>query len=175
MTRPEFQKRLAKAQKHERRVKASLELRGWLAELFGQGQLSEQMRDVIKRVKTPVRYMPDIIAAQKFNATTRIVFIDAKDGDKWQETENHDVEKAALDAAEQWEQMSGCAFYYVFADGGVATPEMVRATCTDGRFRGIGSGTPFVVFPRSVCTTFDATFGPAEQWATSAEQDGEAA
>lgn len=164
MTAREFRRRLTKAQEFERKVIAELQIRGWLAEPFGQGQLSEQMRDVIKRISTPVRYMPDIIAAKKFSAKMRVVFIDAKDGDTHQETGNHNLETAALDAAEKWEAMSECPFYYVFSDGRVATPGLVREICWPGTYRGVGSGTPFVLFRKVACERFDVTFGTRDPW-----------
>lgn len=164
MTKREFMRRLDQAQEFEQKVIAELIARGWQAEGFGQGQLSEEMRDVIRRVNTPVRYMPDIIACKRFPARTLLVFIDAKAGDKWRETGNHDVETAALDAAEKWVALSECPYYFVFPDGGVLEPPALRELGQPGRFRGIGSGTPFLLVPRSACTRFNAIFGPRDQW-----------
>lgn len=164
MTKREFMRRLDLAQEFERKVIAELVSRDWQAEGFGQGQLSEEMREVIRRVNTPVRYMPDIIACKRFTGKTLLIFIDAKAGEKWRETGKHDVETAALDAAEKWVALSDCPYYFVFPDGGVLTPAVLRELGEPGRFRGVGSGTPFLLVPRTVCTHFNTVFGPRDQW-----------
>lgn len=161
MTEREFRNRLAPAQEFEQRVVGALLERGWAAEPFGQGQLTPAMRDHIRRVDTAVRWMPDIIAAKRFAAQTLITFTDAKAGEKWRETGNHSIEAAALASAEKWIEMSGdrCPYYFVFADGGVATPSVIRELGRPGAFRGVGSGTPFLLLPVSACQKFDAIFG----------------
>lgn len=164
MTRREFERRLEVATAFEVKVVAALVERGWRAERFGQGQLSEEMREIIKKVNTKVRYMPDVIAAKDFSAKTRLVFVDAKAGDKWQETGNHDIEAAALDGAEKWQQFSECPVYFVFANGDTITPQNFREMCKPGRFRGIGSGTPFLLVTRSACSPFNVVFGARDAW-----------
>jgi hypothetical protein len=164
MTAREFRRRLDRAQAFEEKVAAELVARGWVAERFGQGQLSEQMRDMIKRVKTRVRYMPDIIAAKRFGARTSLIFVDAKAGDKWRETGRHDVEAAALDGAEAFQAMADCPVYFVFSDGGVVTPAVFRELAAPGPYRGVGSGTPFLLATREVCQRFDAVFGFRDAW-----------
>lgn len=159
-----FARRLEVAVAFEEKVVATLVERQWRAERFGQGQLSADMRDIIRRVRTPVRYMPDIIAAKRFTVETRIVFVDAKAGDRYKETGNHDIESAALDGAELWQQYSGCETYFVFANGDTITPTAFRELSTPGNFRGSGSGTPFLLAPRAACSRFDAIFGPRDAW-----------
>lgn len=164
MTRREFVRRLEVATAFEEKVIAALVERDWRAEKFGQGQLSEEMRDIIKRVNTRVRYMPDVIAARTFTARTRLIFVDAKAGDKWRETGNHDIETAALEGAEKWEQYSECPMYFVFTSGDTITPADFRSLATTGRFKGVGSGTPFMLAPRTACSGFDAVFGTRDAW-----------
>lgn len=164
MTRREFERRLEVATAFEDKVVAALIERGWRAERFGQGQLSEEMREIIRRVNTPTRYMPDIIAARPCPAGTRLSFVDAKAGEKWRETGNHDIETAALEGAEMWESYSRCEVFFVFSDGGTITPKVYRELATPGRFRGVGSGTPFVLVPRAACMRFDAVFGARDAW-----------
>jgi hypothetical protein len=165
-----FQGRLAAAHAHEDRVRASLLLRGWAAEPFGQGQLTPEMRDYLRRVPTSVRWMPDIIAAKQFAARTQVVFVDAKAGDRYKDTGNHDIELAALDAAEKWIQLAGdaCPYYFVFDDGGVLTPSVARELGDPGVWRGNGSGTPFLLVPSIACQSFDGVFGPREPFETEA-------
>lgn len=160
--------RLERAQEFEQKVVAALVERDWQAEGFGQGQLSEDMREVIRRVNTPVRYMPDIIACKRLVTGTRLVFVDAKAGDRWKDTGKHDVETAALDAAEKWVTLSECPYFFVFGDGGVLTPDVLRELGQPGTFRGVGSGTPFLLVPRAACTPFGAIFGPRDTWTEAA-------
>jgi hypothetical protein len=164
MTKSGFEKRLEVATAFEERVVAALVDRNWRAERFGQGQLSKEMRDIIRRVKTPTRYMPDIIAAKQFTAQTRLVFIDAKAGEKWRETGKHDIEAAALDGAELWQEYSKCDVYFVFTNGETITPAVFRELSQPGVYRGSGSGTPFLLVPRAACSRFDAVFGPRDAW-----------
>lgn len=164
MTRREFERRLEVATAFEEKVVAALIERGWRAERFGQGQLSEEMREIIRRVNTPTRYMPDVIAAKRFGATTRLVFVDAKAGEKWRETGRHDIETAALGGAELWEQYSRCEVFFVFTNGDTITPKVFRELAEPGRYRGIGSGTPFLLVPRVACSRFDAVFGQRDAW-----------
>lgn len=162
-----FHQRLAAAKEHEQRVTDALLVRGWLAEPFGQAMLSDTMRDHLRRIPTSVRWMPDIIAAKSYPAGERIIFIDAKAGDRHKETGNHDIELAALESAERWIELSGgqCPYYFVFGDGGIVTPGDVREVCWNGFYNGNGSGTPFVLFPTAVCRQFTAVFGDGpEQW-----------
>jgi hypothetical protein len=164
MTRREFAQRLEAAQEFEQKVIAELTRRGWLAEPFGQGQLSAEMRDIIRRVNTPVRWMPDIICAKRLTAVTSLRFVDAKAGETWRDTQKHDIEIAALEGAEKWEQMSGCPVHFVFSDGGVITPTVLRELAVPGQFRGRGSGTPFLLVTRQACQRFDAIYGPPDRW-----------
>lgn len=157
-----FQGRLATARTHEQRVLSSLLLRGWAAEPFGQGQLTPAMREHLKKLDTSVRWMPDVIAAKQFASRTQVVFIDAKAGATYKRTGKHDLEVAALEAAEKWIELSGdcCPYYFIFDDGGVLTPSAVRELAEPGVFRGRGSGTPFLLFPANACHPFDGIFGP---------------
>jgi hypothetical protein len=158
-----FHRRLVDAERFELQVIRSLVARDWAAERFGQGQLTPAMRDHLKRVepKTLVRHIPDIIAARRFASRTLVAFVDAKAGDKWRETGNHDIETDAVTAAEKWVEFTGnqCPYYFVFGDGGVLTPSVARELGRAGTFRGAGSGTPFLLVPVNACQQFDAIFG----------------
>lgn len=166
-----FTKRLAVARKHEDRVLASLLLRGWAAEPFGQGQLTPDMREHLRKLDTSVRWMPDIIAAKRFAARTVVVFVDAKAGERYRDTGNHDIEVAALVAAEKWIQLASdaCPYYFVFDDGGVLTPAVARELGSPGPYRGNGSGTPFLLIPTSACSPFDGVFGPRDPFDMEAD------
>lgn len=164
MTRVSFERRLATGVAFEDKIVAALIDRGWRAELFGQGQLTDEMRDAICRVNTPVRWMPDVITAKRFPARTRLVFIDAKAGETWRKTGRHDVEDGALIGAESWSTYADCETYFVFSSGDTITPAAFRQAATPGTYRGVGSGTPFLLAPRAACQRFDTVFGAREAW-----------
>jgi hypothetical protein len=111
---------------------------------------------------TRARWAPDIAARRRFAARDVLVFIDAKAGQRWKDTGNHDVELAAADAAEAWADFSQCPVWFVFADRTVTTPDRIRTAGAQGKFRGNGSGTPFVLISRDICEPFDAIFGMRE-------------
>jgi hypothetical protein len=53
-----FDQRIREAHEFERTVLGALRVRGWTAELFGQGQLSEDVWAILRQVETPVRWLP---------------------------------------------------------------------------------------------------------------------
>lgn len=158
---PTFQQLIKTAELQETAIVEALRNRGWTAEKFGQGQLTEELRNHLRRVPTYVRWLPDIIAGRQHPHTTHIIFIDAKGGTTYQRTGNHDIQTTALEAAERWIEFTNhtCHYFYVFDDWSVSTPGDVRENCWDGRYVGNGSGTPFKLFPTSITKSFDAVFG----------------
>jgi hypothetical protein len=159
--RAEFLARLETGQTHELRVLESLIRRGWHAEWFGQAMLSETMRTYLRTVDTFVRWMPDIIAAKNIAGRNQIVFVDAKGGQRYKETGNHDVETSSVKAAAHWITLNRdrCPTFLVFGDGGVATPADVEEHGRPGTFRGTGSGTPFMLIPAAKTRPFESVFG----------------
>jgi hypothetical protein len=157
--RAEFLARLETGQTHELRVLESLIRRGWHAEWFGQAMLSETMRTYLRTVDTFVRWMPDIIAAKNIAGCNQIVFVDAKGGQRYKDTGNHDVETSSVKAATAWIEFDQCPHYFVFGDGGVATPADVEEHGQPGTFRGTGSGTPFMLIPATKTQPFESVFG----------------
>jgi hypothetical protein len=155
-----FATRITQATEHELVVIDALREREWIAERFGQGQLPETVRATLRRIQTPVRWMPDIIAMKSFPTGPQLRFVDAKAGDKWRETGNHDLEVAAIDAAEAFYAYAKWPVYFVFSDMSVVAPEDVREVAVPGTWRGNGSGTPFLLFPTAVGRPLDAVFGP---------------
>ena len=159
--RAEFLARLDTGKTHELRVLESLIRRGWHAEWFGQSMLSETMRTYLHSVDTFVRWMPDIIAAKNIAGRNQIVFVDAKGGQRYKETGNHDVETSSVKAATAWIDFDQCPHFFVFGDGGVATPADLEEHGRQGTFRGNGSGTPFLLMPATQTRSFDSVFGQA--------------
>lgn len=161
-----FERRIREAKLFEDAVLAAVRQSVWDAEPFGQGQLTQGMHDHLRRYRTddggatPLRWLPDLIAARRMpHGKTAVRLIDAKAGERWKKTGNHDVEKAALDAAELWEQSFGVPVYFVFTDWSFATVGMLRdMELRDGPCYGNGSDTPYWLFAASSCTPFDALF-----------------
>src|SRR5713101_7182933 len=90
---------------HEKWVLEQLNERpGTQAFPFGQALLSDDARGALKEcetvagAKTPVRWMPDLLVIH----TPSVMFVDAKAGEKWKETQNHVIEQDALQAALRW-------------------------------------------------------------------------
>lgn len=152
-----FHDRKASADEFERLVIERLILNGWHSEPFGQAMLSEQSRTLLKRSKTLLRWMPDIITAKAFkNGKVTVALIDAKICGNDQP--NHSVEIAALEAAEFFLKI--IPVYFVFSNWKVLTPDDVKNYGWEGRFKGSGSGTPFLLFEKHAGVDFDSVFVP---------------
>lgn len=159
-----FAARMAEAALHEQAVLNEIRCRGWIAEPFGQGQLPERVRDLLrKHSSTLVRWMPDIIAMKQFPNGMQLRFVDAKAGNKWETTGNHDVEIKALESADAFYSYAKAPVYFVFTDMGAAAPEDIWDVGWQGPNYGNGSGTPYLLFPAAVCRPLDATFGPVTE------------
>lgn len=160
-THAEFLNRLGTGRTHEHRVLQSLRRRNWHAELFGQVMMTETMRTYLRTIDTPARWMPDIIAGKNIAGKNTVMFIDAKSGQRYKDTGNHDIETSSLTSAIAWIDYTRhqCPTFFVFDDGGVATPADVEEHGWEGKFRGSGSGTPFTLMPATKTRSFDSVFG----------------
>jgi hypothetical protein len=160
-----YKRRMAMGTPWERDVADALWLRGWTVEPVGQGQLSAPTREALRDYQpkaggpTLLRWFPDICAWKRVNGRVWLYLIDAKAGDTWRQTDNHDVELSALRAAEAIEQAWGIPPVFVFQDWSVAKAKTIRDHA-HAELDGVAPGrTRFVIFPRSACTPFDAAFG----------------
>ena len=54
-----FDQRIGETHKFERTVLDALRVLGWTAELFGQGQLSEDVRAILPQLETPVHWLSE--------------------------------------------------------------------------------------------------------------------
>ena len=140
---------------HEQHVLEQIRLRGSFAEPFGQILFSADLRDRLRACKTlagrktPVRWIPDIIV---INGGV-VSLVDAKAGDTWKATGNHDVEQDALTASLAWGWAMSCSAWFIFTDGWTASAHTLATSPLrrEGPFLGKGSGTPFWLWPRTVC------------------------
>lgn len=160
-----FASRMTQAYPHELAVLDRLRSAGWDAEPCGQTLFSQTLRRHFRNTEKVMllRWAPDIIAARMFlSGFSQVVFVDAKAGDRWRTSGNHDVEISALEAAEQWERTNrGCIYYFIFSDWSVVTCEEIRDVAHRGPDYGNGSGTPYLLFPVTVGSAFDVIF-PAD-------------
>ena len=147
----------------ERVVEQALAKRGWIVEPFGQAMISDRMRIYLQRTQSPVRWLPDLIAAKSYAHQTNISFVDAKAGLRYQETGRHDIERASAEAAEGFAQFTQCPVWFAFHDGSVTTPDRVLEVGRPGTFRGNGSGTKFILISQQICENFDYIFGTPER------------
>lgn len=153
-----FALRIASAVAFEDQVVERLRALGFVADKFGQGQLPDRQRELLRTVDTPIRWMADIIAQRKFAAGTLCMFVDAKAGDKYKQTNNHDIETRALNTLIEWKRFAKAPSLIVTADWCVHDPEYVAGICWDGRWNGNGSGTPFKLWPVSAGQPWERYF-----------------
>jgi hypothetical protein len=144
-----FAARLAQARSAETTVLSGLRDNGWNAEPFGQALLPDSIRDALKRYinldgsPTLLRWLPDVIASKQFAWFQMIVLLDVK-ADSGQ---RFAIELKALETCEALQEHLLIPCWFVWPNGHVLTPQMVRDNCFDGsQFEGrAGSGTPYVL------------------------------
>lgn len=148
-----FADRMKTAAPFESQVLDYVRGRGWSAYPFGQALLEPDARKGLQRMKTLVRWLPDIIVTSwPYSDIGGPIFIDAKHSYPHERTGNHSVEQASTTAQIWFSTLSaGTALYaYPHHDGRIgferADSWEQRATHMDG-LGTHGSGTPFAVAP----------------------------
>jgi hypothetical protein len=155
-----FAGRLGESQRLERRIIGGLERRGWLAYPFGQAQIPEEGRALLRAYKDDahrpslIRWMPDIIALRDVDKPS-VVLIDAKTGSG----PRYAIEKASVEAADVFVRRLYTPVFFVCGDGGVLTPREVRDRGHHGPITENGSGTPYWLVEKHWAATFDDVFG----------------
>lgn len=138
---------------HERATCELIRGCGWRCEPFGQALLSSEMRDALRRTKSPIRWIPDLIASN----LEIVMLVDAKSETR-HDTPNFSIEKAAHDAHLRWWAIMGVPVLYVWADFRVQWANDLHPTIT-GPWHGYGSGTPYWLIPKAKQLPFDSVFG----------------
>lgn len=156
---PTFQGRMLTAREHELAVRARLEAAGWLVDWFGQAQIPEAMRKVIRTCPTALRWLPDMIATREGPAGNDIVFVDAKTGRD--DTPNYCVEIESVKALAKFEEFTSIKCLYVMCDFKVLDTQTIvkyGRKVDDGYNAGAGSGTPYYLIAKvhAKVTTFGA-------------------
>lgn len=153
------------AESHEYAIQVELERRGWSVQPFGIALLADEVRDALRRVQPPSywRWLPDLVAMRD----GRMVLIDGKDEQR-KDTPNFAIEEMAL-AAHRNMAFFGIPIVYVFSDMScnwnsddfAYSGRRFAPMGSSGRVEGVrGSGTPFVLVPKSQQLHLDDIFGP---------------
>lgn len=156
-----FEQRMAVSEAHERAIIDRLIAKGWRAHLFGQSQLPNAMRDLLRTYHddglnpTLLRWLPDILAGYVTHRTYACL-IDGKVCSSAHA--NYAVETSALDAVRLLSDAVGLPCFFVFDDFGVLTPRDVTLRGLPGRNSSHGSGTPYLLVERRFARPFDCVF-----------------
>lgn len=160
------QDRLHLGKRHEERVKLSLELRGWHVHPWGQGVLSDEVRQAFRErdVGADVllwRWMPDMIAVRAVD----IYLVEAK-SEKRKDTPYFTIEVRSIMAQLAMKTL-GLSTVIVWDDGSCNRTEDIRIVdfwMPEGAGRRLsnvdGSGTPFARVRKDEQRPMGELFGP---------------
>jgi hypothetical protein len=149
---PTFAQRKDIGDRHEDRVRAELELRGWTVSEYGQAVLAEPVRAALKRTESRMRWDPEFVAA----LGSHLALVDAKGAMRGDDAWTYTISRKALRAHLHMAVDLDLPVYYVFANLGVATPVEVMQFC---RLARVGDAGGYVSFPAGLPRPFDDVFG----------------
>lgn len=157
-----FKQRKRAGDEFETLVQAKLTEMGWIVQPFGKTAFSRAFRNALKDIEpdAPERWMPDFLIVKE----NRIIVVDAKGGDRWKTSQNHDVEDASVKCMERYCTAFGREGIFIFSDWSCCTWQKTRAgefkpENRDGRYK--GSGTAFWVLKNRLtfCKPLDVFLG----------------
>lgn len=160
------QQRLYLGKEHEQKVQRSLEARGWHVSPWGQGVLSDEVRQAFIERDAGIdvllwRWLPDMIAVRG-----RDTFLVEAKTEQRTDTANFAIEIRCI-AAQLAMKPLGLDTYIVWADGTCNRPQDLRPVdiiLPNGRGRRVvdvnGSGTAFALVLKSEQLPMDQVFGP---------------
>lgn len=160
-----FQDRIHIGVEHERRVAASIELRGWHVHPWGQGILSDEVRQAFNERDAGSdvllwRWMPDMIAVRGKD----IYLVEAK-SEKRTDTDFFTIELRSVMAQLAMKTL-GLSTVIVWADGTCNLTEDVEVVdfwLPEAKARRLGtdgSGTPFIRVRKDQQRPLNDLFGP---------------
>lgn len=158
-----FAARMAPALEFEIAVIERFNSTGWRAFPFGQSQLPDECRDLLRRYEDGsrrpclIRWMPDVIA---FNVQTRRTYVALIDAKVCGDRPNYAVEMSAAETAEAFTDRLYTPTFFVFDDWRVMTPREVRQRGRAGPNRSNGSGTPYYLIEKGFSRPFAEVFPP---------------
>jgi hypothetical protein len=132
---------------HEEEVRQAFVSLGFMCEHIGQGTETVAVRDIMRGVKSPFRWMPDLVARKD----NRLLWIDAKKCEPHQP--NYSLELDAYDAFRKWQDYAGHGCVYVWGDMHYCSLDHIRMGLDSYEIRRgprshRGSGTPYVLIPK---------------------------
>jgi len=140
-----FHERLRVAKEFEKSVMDRVsQSAGWICFTFGQANLPENARSRLMLSHSLIRWMPDLIAAHDGG---KLILLDAKCCRT--DTQNWDIEISSIYALTMHVQFYEIPGYFVFPDFSVMTPRTARMKSMNGLTTDNGSGTPYVLVPKS--------------------------
>lgn len=151
-----FQRRIEMGTEHERSVASALAERGWLVTPFGQGLLPEATRSLLRDRATPLRWLPDLVAARE-----HVVLVEAKSGHAWKKTGNHIIELDCLASMLLHKYIYSVQTFIVWPDFTVNEPdrlEPIKWELHPGEWAQ-GSHTPYALVRCRDQRAFDDVFG----------------
>jgi hypothetical protein len=159
-----FAERFLAATAFEGEVIERLNTSGWQAFHFGQTQLPEECRNLLRRFEDSsrrpclIRWLPDIITFRTYaGGRVFVALIDAKAcGDR----PNYAIEMSAQETAEALTDQLFTPTFFVFDDWKVMAPRDVRQRGVAGSHNGNGSGTPYLLVSKKYGRPFDEIFPP---------------
>jgi hypothetical protein len=154
-----FRERMRIAREHESLVLASIRKRDWwVACEYGQGMLTEEVRNHLRHIDTPLRWQADIVAVRTDRPAAYMV--DAKASDR-RDTPNYDIEQSALMVSHNWYTHMRLPLVIVWYDGGCNfTWDLLAADAPLVPMSGVGpQRTDFFLWPKAQARPFDSVFG----------------
>jgi hypothetical protein len=158
----DFRARFGAGVQWEKQLPDKLAVWGWDTTLFGQAQIPENFRDVLRDYEDSygrpslIRWLPDLLATR----SGQICLIDAKTDSG--STPNYAVELDALRVGKAIVDHMFTPVYYVWPDGNVLTPRLVEQKVNrqmDGK-NAKGSRTTFLLVDKCWALKAERVFGP---------------
>ncbi|MEV8099138.1 hypothetical protein [Kitasatospora sp. NPDC085879] len=148
--------RKAIGDQHEYYVIQELQRRGWTAHPFGQGTYPTAIQDALRRTNSPLRQLPDMIAAHG----SRIACIDAKARLPSTTSDRYAISCKSVHAGLQFTGLHApVPLYYVFGDLRVLTPAEIAHYSSRGNDHPTGS---YYLISTQHAHPFDSIFGPTK-------------
>ncbi len=152
-----FADRISQAETHEQNCQTKITDTGWTVGQYGQACLTKDVRDALRWIDTPIRWMADHIAIRGPVAC----LADAKWSNR-QDTPNYDIECSSLASLGLQCESLGIPVVIIWYDFQCNyTWDLLpdHAPKFRGPWRGNGSGTPFWLWPKDQARPFGDVFG----------------
>lgn len=155
----DFKTNLKNGLAFEQKIIDRLQADGWIAESYGAGRISTDIRKVLQRYPTPLRFNPDIIAANYCDYGPLLVFIEAKSGRIFESSGYHGIETLSLEGLIQFEYLIRCIPVYVVTENWrVNRPNDIFKHCREGKITQSGSRKPYKLWPASMGRPWEWVF-----------------